>query len=88
MWVVLVRSLWGMKTRTLLLLAVTCGLVILLAGSFKLFLITEKSPPAHLSVGQSGTIGDMKVTVVSAKRELDLMPVSYTHLTLPTNREV
>ena len=78
MWVALVRSLWGMKTRTLLLLAVTCGLVILLAGSVKLFLITEKSPPAHLAVGQSGTIGDMKVSVVSAKRELDLMLVAVT----------
>ena len=78
MWVALVRSLWGMKTRTLLLLAVTCGLVILLAGSVKLFLITEKSPPAHLAVGQSATIGDMKVSVVSAKRELDLMLVAVT----------
>lgn len=67
-----------MKTRTLLLLAVTCGLVILLAGSVKLFLITDKAPPKHLAVGQSTTIGDMTVTVVSAKRELNLILVSVT----------
>jgi len=74
----LVRSLWVMKTRTLLLLAVTCGLVILLAGSIKLFSITETAPVRHLAVGQSTTIGDMTVRVVSAKRERNLMLVSVT----------
>ena len=78
MWAALVRSLWGMKTRTLLLLAVTCGLVILLAGSIKLFGIGEERQAKHLTVGQSDTIGDMKVTVVSVKRELGLILVSVT----------
>jgi hypothetical protein len=65
-----------MKTRTLLLLAVTCGLVILVAGSIKLFLLTDASPPAHLSIGQTTKIGDMTVTVLSAKRTNELTLVS------------
>ena len=54
-----------MKTRTLLLLAVASGLVILVAGSIKLFLIADDEPPAHLVIGGTGTIGDMTVTVNS-----------------------
>jgi hypothetical protein len=54
------------KTRTLLLLAVGCGLVILVAGSIKLFLVADDTAPKHLSVGASGTVGDMVVTVVDA----------------------
>ncbi len=65
-----------MKTRTLLLLAVTCGLVILVAGSIKLFLLTDTKAPAHLAVGQSTTIGDMTVKVVSSQRRDDLILVS------------
>ncbi len=57
-----------MKTRTLLLLAVSCGLVILVAGSVKLFLISDAKSPAHLTIGESTTVGDMRVTVVSAER--------------------
>lgn len=57
-----------MKTRTLLLLAVASGLIILLAGSIKLFLIADEKPPAHLAVGEAGTIGDMTVTVLSVDR--------------------
>lgn len=57
-----------MKTRTLLLLAVASGLVILVAGSIKLFLIAEEKPPAHLVVGASGRAGDMTVTVRSVDR--------------------
>ncbi len=65
-----------MKTRTLLLLAVACGLVILVAGSIKLFLLTDETPPPHLAVGQSTQIGDMRVRVLSAQRRNDLMLVS------------
>ncbi len=72
----LVRSLFGMKTRTLLVLAVTCGLVILVAGSIKLFLLTDEKPPTHLAIGQGTTIGDMRVRVVSAIRRNDLTIVS------------
>ena len=57
-----------MKTRTLLLLAVGCGLVILVAGSIKLFLVADDTAPRHLSIGSSGTVGDMVVTVVGVQR--------------------
>ncbi len=57
-----------MKTRTLLLLAVACGLVILVAGSIKLFLLSDTKSPVHLSIGVGATIGDMRVKVVSAER--------------------
>ena len=32
--------------------------------------------------------GDMQVVALSCGRNLSLIAVSYTHLTLPTNREV
>lgn len=54
-----------MKTRTLLLLAVTCGLIILIAGGIKLLLVADARPPAHLALGATSTVGDMSVTVVS-----------------------
>lgn len=57
-----------MKTRTLLLLAVGCGLIILVAGSIKIFLIADDSTPSHLSIGQSAEIADMSVTVESVRR--------------------
>ncbi|MEO7397558.1 MAG: hypothetical protein ABIW84_03240 [Ilumatobacteraceae bacterium] len=57
-----------MRTRTLLLLAIAVGLVILVAGSIKLFLIADDEAPANLSVGQSEAIGDMTVTVVAVDR--------------------
>lgn len=56
------------KTRTLLLLAVGCGLVILVAGSIKVFLIADDSTPAHLRIGQTATVGDMSVTVEAVRR--------------------
>lgn len=57
-----------MKTRTLLLLAVASGLVILIAGGIKLFLIADEKPPTLHEVGESGTIGDMTVTVLTVDR--------------------
>lgn len=63
-----IRILCPVKTRTLLLLAVTCGLIILVAGSIKLFLIADDPQPVHLAVGQSATVGDMKVAVTSVER--------------------
>ncbi|MCU1395111.1 MAG: hypothetical protein JWM34_3539 [Ilumatobacteraceae bacterium] len=56
-----------MKTRTLLLLAVSCGLVILIAGSIKVFLIADDSTPAHLAIGQRAQVGDMHVTVTGSQ---------------------
>lgn len=60
-----VPILGGVKTRTLLLLAVGCGLVILIAGSIKVFLIADDTAPAHLRVGQTAKVADMSVTVES-----------------------
>ena len=58
-----------MKTRTLLLLAVTVGLIILIAGSVKLFLIAEDEPSKHLHVPGMTKVGDMSVTVRSVRVE-------------------
>ncbi|MGB8862345.1 MAG: hypothetical protein WCC60_24025 [Ilumatobacteraceae bacterium] len=53
-----------MRTRTLLLLAVSCGLAILLAGGIQLFRLANQTPPKPpLTVGETGTAGDVKVTV-------------------------
>ena len=65
-----------MKTRTLLLLAVTCGLVILVAGSIKLFFVSDETPRVHLAIGDNTTIGDMSVTVLSAQHRDNLMLIS------------
>lgn len=53
-----------MRTRTLLLLAVTCGLAILLAGGIQLFrLSNQETPVPPLTVGATGSAGDATVTV-------------------------
>ena len=65
-----------MKTRTLLLLAVGCGLIILIAGSIKLLLVADDVPPTHLAVGHDAQIGDMSVTVISATRSAELTLVT------------
>ncbi len=53
-----------MRTRTLLLLAVTCGLAILLAGGYQLFRLSNQETPAPpLAVGETGTAGDATVKV-------------------------
>ena len=63
-----IRILGHVKTRTLLLLAVTCGLNILVAGGIKLFLIADDPQPDHLTVGQIATVGEMRVAVTSVER--------------------
>ena len=53
-----------MRTRTLLLLAVSCGLAILLAGGLLLFNLSKQQPLAPpLAVGATGSAGDATVTV-------------------------
>ena len=47
--------------------------------------------PAALSTGLSSiplTTGSMKLLILGATGNMGQRPVSYTHLTLPTNREV
>ena len=52
-----------MRTRTLLLLAVTCGLVILLAGGIFFWQLSNQKSTLPLVVGDTGTAGDVRVTV-------------------------
>lgn len=55
-----------MKTRTLLLLSVACGLIILVAGGVKLLQVaTDRTEVPVLSIGESSRIGDMIVRVES-----------------------
>jgi hypothetical protein len=52
------------RTRTLLLLAVACGLVILVAGVVQLLRIAAQDEPAPaVRVGEPVEIGDLAVTV-------------------------
>lgn len=55
-----------MKTRTLLLLSVMSGLIILVAGGVKLLQVaTDRTEVPVLSIGDSSRIGDMVVRVES-----------------------
>lgn len=55
-----------MKTRTLLLLSIGCGLIILLAGGLKLFQVAnDRTEVPVLELGTSSSIGDMTVAVVA-----------------------
>lgn len=61
-----------MRTRTLLLLAAACGLVILLAGGFKLLQVaSDPDEVAALAWGDDARIGDMTVAVDSVTVEPD-----------------
>jgi hypothetical protein len=52
------------RTRTLLLLAVACGLVILIAGVIQLLRIAGQDEPAPaVAIGEPVRIGDLTVTV-------------------------
>lgn len=66
-----------MRTRTLLLLAVSCGLAILLAGLFLLLRIDRTgSTVERLSVGDTAQAGDLRVTVLSAAEADGFMRVA------------
>ena len=52
-----------MRTRTLLLLAVTCGLVILVAGTIQLLRLAGQDTTTILEVGDKGRAGDAVVVV-------------------------
>jgi hypothetical protein len=56
-----------MKTRTLLLLALGCGLAIMLAGAVLLFqLSTSDDVAAPVVIGDQVVVGDMAVVVIDA----------------------
>jgi hypothetical protein len=68
-----------MRTRTLLLLAVACGLAILIAGGIQLWRVTgDSSASDDLAVGDRAVAGDMVVTVVAAEEVDGLMRVDLT----------
>ena len=54
-----------MRTRTLLLLAVAVGLLILVAGTIQLLRVDESALP-KLSIGDEARAGDLIVTVLDA----------------------
>jgi hypothetical protein len=59
-----------MRTRTLLLLAIGCGLVILLAGGIQLLRVTGQEQTAKLlTVGEPGKAGDVTVALKSSTVE-------------------
>lgn len=53
-----------MKTRTLLLLAVTCGLAILVAGTVQLLRLSTHDSPAPTPIGVEVTAGDARATLL------------------------
>jgi hypothetical protein len=68
-----------MKTRTLLLLALGCGLLIMLAGAVFLFQLSgqdEIAPP--VPIGDVAMVGDMSVTVEGADESEGLLDVTVT----------
>ena len=68
-----------MRTRTLLILAVTCGLAILIAGSVLLLrLSNEAKPDPALEVGDSAQVGDAVVSVDSFEVTDDAIVVMVT----------
>jgi hypothetical protein len=87
------------KTRTLLLLAVGCGLAILVAGVVFLLQLAAEDEPVFLGVGGSALVGDLTVTVDGYDETPDAAVVTVTmsgvddpdgidsfHLTVPQNR--
>lgn len=53
-----------MRTRTLLLLAVVCGLAILVAGVVQLLRVaTQDDPPRAVAIGETARVGDMEIVV-------------------------
>lgn len=67
-----------MRTRTLLLLAVACGLVILVAGGLQLlrFAGNERDAEGDLAIGASAEAGDLDVTVLAADESEGLLRVT------------
>jgi hypothetical protein len=67
-----------MRTRTLLLLAIGCGLAVLVAGMFLLLKLDHQKPATILGVGETGRAGDAVVQVVSVAGGVDSMVVTVT----------
>jgi hypothetical protein len=67
------------KTRNLLLLALGCGLAIMLAGAVFFFqLATQDDPEPPVDVGETVEVGDMRVTVDAAEETGGILRVAVT----------
>jgi hypothetical protein len=65
------------RTRTLLLLAVGCGLAILVAGVVQLLRIAgQDDPPAAASMGEAVRVGDLRITVERFEEAADTATVT------------
>ena len=60
-----------MRTRTLLLLAIGCGLAILLAGGIQLWRISNQDETTLLAIGDTGHAGEANVKVVGYRPGVD-----------------
>lgn len=67
-----------MKTRTLLLLAVTCGLAILVAGTVQLLRLAGQDTAELKAIGAAGTAGDATVVVTAFEEADDVATVTVT----------
>lgn len=68
-----------MSTRKLILTALICGIVIMLAGGFKLLQISsDDSEVTFLAAGANATLGDMTVSVQSVEQQIDATRVTVT----------
>ena len=68
-----------MSTRKLILLALICGVLILFAGSAKLFQTSQKPVEVQLlALGDSVTLGDMTVSVTALRDTADRTLVDVT----------
>lgn len=64
----------AVKTRTLLLLAVTCGLAILIAGTLQLLRLSGEDTPAPTRLGVEARAGDVRATLLA----VDATPATLT----------
>lgn len=65
-----------MKTRTLLLLALACGLAIMLAGAVFLFQLSNQDDlAAPTAIGERVRVGDMQVAVSATDEEGGVLSV-------------
>lgn len=66
-----------MRTRTLLLLAVSCGLVILVAGGIWLLRLDGADEPGSVTfgIGDTAQAGDLRITVLGATERDGTMEV-------------
>jgi hypothetical protein len=68
-----------MKTRTLILWSLVCGVIILVAGSVKLFQVSSNdSAVEFLALGESATVADMVVAVKGFERSEQFTLVTVT----------